>query len=123
MKLERVEKTAQGVELIVSGADLIDGTPIFDVKPYLPFADCIQNAVGGYAAAQENHKLDVDFPSDLLEQIPAEKRAGLLECLADDPRPSYQEDGRGYGMTFDGFDLRFIVSGGVLSVQNVERRK
>ena len=123
VKLERVEKTAQGVELVVSGADLIDGTPIFDVKPYLPFADCIENAVGGYAAAQEHHKLDVDFPSNLLEQIPAAKRAGLLECLADDPRPSYQEDGRSYGMAFDEFDLRFIVTDGVLSVQSVEKRK
>ena len=123
VKLERVEKTAQGVELIVSGADLLDGTPIFDVKPYLPFADCIENAVGGYAAAQENYKLEIDFPRELLEKIPTEKRAGLLECLADDPRPSYQEDGRVYGMAFDDFDVRFTVSNGVLSVKSVERIK
>ncbi len=123
VKLERVEKTAQGIALIVSGADLLDGTPIFDVKPYLPFADCLENAVGGYAAAQENYRLRVEFPKDLLEKIPSEKRAGLLECLADDPRPSYQEDGRVYGMAFDAFDLHFTVSGGVLSVQSVERTK
>lgn len=90
VKLERVEKTAKGVRLLVSGADLIDGTPILDVKPYLPFADCIQSAVGGYAEAKQAYSLQVDFPENLLAKIPAEKRAGIIECLADDPRPSFK---------------------------------
>lgn len=120
VKLERVEKTLHGVRLIVSGADLIDGTPVFDVKPYLPFADCIENAVGGYATEQETHTLQVIFPDNLLEKIPKEKRAGILECLADDPRPSYQQDGRIYGMAFGENEIKFTVSSDVLTVESVE---
>ena len=96
--------------LLLSGADLLDGTPVFDIKPYLPFTDCIQDAIGGYADTQTAHKLQVVFPQDLLEKIPQEKRAGLLECLADDPRPSYQTDEREYGMRFAEFNVRFRVN-------------
>ena len=120
VKLERVEKTAKGVRLLVSGADLIDGTPILDVKPYLPFADCIQSAVGGYAEAKQAYSLQVDFPENLLAKIPAEKRAGIIECLADDPRPSYQDDERIYGMAFGDYQIKFTVSNGVLTVTHVQ---
>ncbi len=122
VKLVRVEKRAkEGCVLIVSGADLLDGTPIFDIKPYLPFADCVQDATAGYAGDRVNHRLKVVFPPALLEKIPKEKKAGLLECLADDPRPSYQEDKeRVYGMRFGEHEIKFTVEENRLIVQSVQ---
>lgn len=124
VRLLRVEKREkEGCVLLVSGADLLDGTPVFDIKPYLPFADCIPTATGGYAAEHENHRLKVDFADDLLRRIPEEKRAGLLQCLADDPRPSYQEDEtRIYGMCFADFEIKFRVRQNLLTVLSVESR-
>ncbi len=120
--LLRVEKRGKdGLVLIVSGADLLDGTPIFDIKPYLPFADCIENATGGYATEHEGHALQVHFPETLLAKIPNEKRNGLLEILADDPRPSYQDDpARIYGMRFGEYEIKFSVDGNVLTVTSVK---
>ncbi len=121
VKLIKIERTEEeGTTLIVEGADLLDGTPILDVKPYLPHADCILEAVGGYADDVENHRLKVQFPSELSAKIPKEKLVGLIDCLADDPRPSYQEDGREYGMKFADFNVRFKVENGVLTVVDVE---
>lgn len=122
VKLLRVEKRENdGCVLVVSGADLLDGTPIFDIKPYLPFADCVPTATGGYAEQHENHRLEVEFPEKLLEIVPEEKRTGLLQCLADDPRPSYQEDEtRVYGMRFADFEIKFRVRGDTLAVLSVE---
>ncbi len=106
--------------LYVSGADLMDGTPIFDIKPYLPYADCQPDAVGGFAAQPWERELTVDFPPELLEQIPPEKREALVGVLAQDPRPSYQKDGaRVYGFTFAGYEVRFTVADGVLTVREV----
>ena len=121
VKLVGVERTqSQGLCLIVSGADLVNGTPVFDVKPYLPTADRIENAVGGYADTHAAYKLKVEFPQELLEKIPQEKRDGLMECLADDPRPSYQDDPkREYGMRFSQWNVKFTVFGDVLSVTEV----
>jgi hypothetical protein len=121
VKLIRVEQTeTEGAVLVVSGADLLDGTPILDVKPYLPFADCIPDATAGYAGEHEKDGVEVVFPTDLLEKIPAEKREGLLDCLRDDPRPSYQDEGRIYGMRFADFDIKFTVENGVLTVLSIE---
>ncbi len=121
VKLVRVESTAnEGTVLIVSGADLLDGTPILDIKPYLPFADCIPNATAGYAGEHQHDGVEVVFPAELLQKIPLEKQAGLLDCLKDDPRPSYQDEGRIYGMKFADFDVKFTVENGVLTVINVE---
>ncbi len=121
VKLLRVEKRRdEGCVLVVSGADIVDGTPVYDIKPYLPFADCVENAAAGYAGAQENHRLQVDCPTELLEKLPKEKRQGLLECLADDPRPSYHEDDRIYGMRFGAFEVRFSVSNGSLRVRAID---
>ncbi len=123
VKLLSVEKRNGEIALKIAGADLVDGTPILDVKPYLPFADCVNEATGGYATAQENHRLKVDFPDELLKEIPPKKRAGLLECLADDPRPSYQEDeDRIYGMRFAGFEIKFTVCKDFLTIRSVEKR-
>ncbi len=122
VKLLRVEKRQnEGCVLVVSGADLLDGTPIFDIKPYLPFADSYPDATAGYAGENVNHRLEVDCPTVFLEKLPKEKRAGLLECLADDPRPSYQEDeSRVYGMRFSDFEIKFTVAGERLRVLSVD---
>lgn len=121
VKLLGIERTkTDGTVLLVSGADLLDGTPILDIKPYLPFADCITDATGGYAAEHSGDKLRVVFADGVLEKIPAEKRTGLTECLTDDPRPSYQDDGREYGMKFGQLDIRFTVNGDTLTVLSVQ---
>lgn len=110
-----------GDVLVVRGADLLDGTPIVDIKPYLPFADCITNATAGYAGEHETHRLQVLFPDEWLEKIAADKRQGLIECLADDPRPSYQDDPmRVYGMKFGKWNIKFTVLADVLTVTTVE---
>ncbi|MBQ0009557.1 MAG: tRNA (N6-threonylcarbamoyladenosine(37)-N6)-methyltransferase TrmO [Ruminococcus sp.] len=123
VRLLRIEKTeGDGEVLIVSGADLLDGTPILDIKPYLPFSDCHPDAVGGYADEQRDYHLRVECPPELLESVPEEKRSPLLSCLADDPRPSYQNDpSRVYGMRFSGFEVRFTVHEDILNV--IEIRK
>ena len=123
VKLEGVELTAQlGPVLHVSGADLMDGTPIYDIKPYTPYADCHPEANGGFAAAMPE-LLAVDFPPELLEKVPEEKRDALVGVLANDPRPRYQNDaGRSYGMEFAALEVRFTVEGGTLHVVDVALR-
>ena len=122
VKLEEVKKENGGVVLTVSGADLLDGTPIVDVKPYLPFADCVPDATAGYAGEKQHYRLQVECPSTLLEKLPLDKQAGLLECLADDPRPSYQEDSeRVYGMRFGDFEIKFQVNLNTLEVVSIEK--
>lgn len=110
-----------GLRLIVSGADLADGTPIYDVKPYLPSADSIKGATGGFTDTTDFPALHVDFPAPLLEKIPVEKRDGLTDCLSRDPRPAYQDDSaRVYGMHFGDFNVRFRVEGDTLFVLSVD---
>lgn len=107
----------QGPMLLVAGADLMDGTPIFDIKPYLAFTDSHPEAKGGFAAEIAEYHLRVDFPEQLLSQIPAEKREALLGILREDPRPAYHHDEeRVYGLPFADFDVRFCVQGTVLTV-------
>ena len=121
VKLEKVKETDEGNVLVISGADLLDGTPIFDVKPYLPLSDCQKDATGGYSQDGENHRLNVHFPDKLSSRIPQEKRAGLIECLADDPRPSYQDDPtRIYGMAFADFQIKFRVENDTLYVIDID---
>ncbi len=125
VKLVSVEKTEnEGTILIVSGADLLNDTPILDIKPYLPFADCKTDAVGGYADGHKNDRLLVTFPPRLLKKVPKDKQIGLIECLADDPRPSYQADeDRVYGMNFGGREIKFRVVEKELTVLSVKRAK
>ena len=124
VRLLRVEQTEQdGTVLVVGGADLLDGTPIYDVKPYLSTADLHPDAVGSYADAANGYRLTVDFPEALLELLPPDKRQAAIDCLADDPRPSYQDDPeRIYGMLFAGSDIRFRVADGTLTVTDVIRK-
>jgi tRNA-Thr(GGU) m(6)t(6)A37 methyltransferase TsaA len=119
VKLVSVNKTLEGTTLTVSGADLLDGTPIYDIKPYLPFADSHPDAIGGYADEKATYKLEVIIPEILKNIIDKDKLNALIECLADDPRPSYQEDGREYGMNFSNFEIKFTVIDKTLTVKSI----
>ena len=121
VKLVKTERTkTEGTVLIVSGADLLDNTPILDVKPYLPYADCIPDATGGYTDTRQKRRVKVVFPEELLDKIVRDKRAGLCECLAEDPRPSYQNDPeRVYGMRFADYEIKFKVEEDTLTVLGV----
>ncbi len=120
--LERVElDPRQGPVLHVRGADLVDGTPIFDIKPYLAYADSHPDAVGGFTDGLEGRMLQVTCPQELLEKIPTESRAALLAVLRSDPRPRYQEDAqRIYGLAFGAHNVKFRVAGEHLLVTDVE---
>jgi hypothetical protein len=107
--------------LRVRGADLMDGSPIYDIKPYLPYTDAHPEAAGGFALQRREGSLQVDFPEALLARIPERLRRGLIDVLAQDPRPAYQQEPeRRYGMAFAGFDVRFTVEGERLTVREVE---
>jgi len=124
VKLESIENTAEGPVLVVSGIDLRDNTPIYDVKPYLPYVDSHPEARGGFAEEKVDYALQVVFPEELLEKIPHKKRRAIIEVLKQDPRPAYHEDvDRRYGVAFAGFDVRFRVSEGVLTVFEVVERQ
>lgn len=121
VRLEGVElRKGLGRVLHVSGADLMDGTPIYDIKPYLSFTDSHPDAQDGFAGERHSYALAVEFPEEWLRCIPAEKRAALLASLAQDPRPAYQDDPeQRYGFEYAGFDVRFRVREGVLTVCEV----
>ncbi len=122
VRLVGVEQTAEfGPVIRVAGADLLNGTPIYDIKPYLPYADCKPEAVGGFASAPKEATLTVHIPEEFVEKIPAEKRRAVIGVLAQDPRPSYQDDPeRVYGMSFGGMEVKFKVDGENLTVCGVE---
>ena len=110
-------------DILVKGADLLDGTPIFDIKPYLPYADAHPEAAGGFTDGGEDYRLTVDFPADLLEQLSPEDRLALPGVLEQDPRPSYQDaPDRVYGMAFGGWEVKFTVRGKVLTVLSLQPR-
>ena len=122
VQLLSVLHTDRGIELEVEGADLMDGTPIVDIKPYLAYTDAHPDARGGFTEQTEKQKLRVIYPQELLEKIPVEKRESLLAILSEDPRPSYQKDEtRIYGISFAGFNVRFTVSGETLLVHDTEK--
>ncbi|WP_297294875.1 tRNA (N6-threonylcarbamoyladenosine(37)-N6)-methyltransferase TrmO [uncultured Oscillibacter sp.] len=119
--LAGMEETREwGTVLRVRGADLMDGTPILDIKPYLPYADCRPEAVGGFASAPAGETLAVECLPELWEKVPPQRREALRAVLALDPRPRYQEDPeRVYGFGFAGLEVRFSVEGGVLRVREI----
>ena len=123
VKLERIQDTDNGKTLIVSGVDLLDGTPIIDIKPYIPSTDCHVDAIGGYADQFTNYKLKVDFPDHLLELVAPDKREVLIDVLSEDPRPSYQNDDRSYGLSFDVYNITFTVKNDTVTVLKVEIEK
>lgn len=124
VKLERVEETPnEGIVLVVSGADMMDGTPIYDIKPYLPYADSHPEASGGFAEEVFGAKLTVNFPAELLEKLPETKREAAVTLLADDPRPAVRakDSDRIFGFRFAGFEIKFMVSDGTLTVVSAEQ--
>ncbi|MBQ7326916.1 MAG: tRNA (N6-threonylcarbamoyladenosine(37)-N6)-methyltransferase TrmO [Clostridia bacterium] len=122
VKLERIEQTRdEGTVLIVRGADLLDGTPIYDIKPYLAYSDSHPDAIGGFADPVRNYALKVDFCKELLSKVHISKQKALIEILEQDPRPSYQNDPqREYGMRFADYEIFFKVDGDRLTVVRVE---
>lgn len=125
VKLESVDLQDPefGPVLYVSGIDLMDNTPVFDIKPYVPHSDSYPDAKGGFSAQVKDYRLDVEFPEEWLRLVPAEKRTGLIQALAEDPRPAYQKDPeRIYGFAFAGLEIKFSVEGKKLRVRKVEER-
>ena len=122
VKLLGVEYTQEyGTVLHVGGADLMDGTPIFDIKPYIPYGDCHPEATGGFTDTAGEFLLQVDFPPALRNILPQDKQAAAIGVLSHDPRPSYQrKPDRVYGITFAGFDIRFTVKDDTLTVIAVD---
>ena len=121
VKIIGIEATAEnGTVIHVAGADLMDGTPIFDIKPYIPYGDCHPEALGGFTSTAGDFLLQVAFPQELLDLLPKDKQEAALELLSHDPRPSYQaQANRIYGLSFAGFDIRFTVDSNVLYVKEV----
>lgn len=121
VRLEAIESHPElGHVLIVSGADLMDGTPIFDIKPYVPYVDSHPDALGGFASTPAGATLEVDCPPELLELLPADRREALLGVLSQDPRPAYQHSpDRVYGLDFAGCNIRFSVDGNRLTVLEI----
>lgn len=125
VKLAGIEQTAEhGTVLKIRGADLMDGTPILDIKPYIPYADSHPDAIGGFASAPAGETLEVTIPPELLERIPASRREALRGVLAQDPRPHYQDDpDRVYGFGFAGLEVKFSVDGTRLTVTDIQKGK
>ena len=111
---------SEGTVLVVGGADLMDGTPIYDIKPYIPYADCHPDAAEGFTGQTRTHHLEVSCPEALWQTVPEADRAALQGVLASDPRPSYQHDPqRVYGMEFAGLEVHFTVDGALLTVRDI----
>ena len=123
VKLEKIDlESKEAPILIVSGADLMDGTPIYDIKPYLPYVDCMPDARGGFADRVKGYALEVEIPEKLLLKLPNEQQGCVREILAEDPRPSYQNDpDRVYGMEYAGYEIKFRVKDYRLTVCEIER--
>ena len=122
VKLERIELDKNlGPVIYVSGIDMLDGTPIYDVKPYLPYSDVHTDAVGGFGDEVKTHRLTVVFSDELLELLPEEERETVTEILAQDPRTAYiHDETREWGVTYKGYNVLFYVKDDVLTVHDVE---
>ena len=123
VRIIRLEQTAEnGTVIHVAGADLMDGTPIFDIKPYIPYSDAHPDASGGFTTTANDFILEVDFPTAFLKQLPEDKQQAAIDVLSHDPRPSYHQDAkRIYGLPFAGFDIRFTVIEDTLHVIEVSK--
>lgn len=121
VKIEEIRTEGKnGPEIVVSGADLMDGTPIVDIKPYLPYTDSIANATSGFAIGEPERSLHVEITAEQLSAFPQAKREALVDLLAQDPRPHYQDDPeRAYGFAFAGKEIKFKVNGDTLTVIQV----
>ncbi len=121
VKIEKIEMSPDGPLIVVSGADMMDGTPIVDIKPYLPLADSIPDATGGFTDKLNFTPLTVQFPQSELEKIPKEKRDSLIKILSEDPRPAYQKNAdRIYGFRFSNWNIKFTVAENILEVLRID---
>lgn len=125
VKLEKIEQDEKlGTVLYVSGADLMDGTPIYDVKPYLAYTDSHPEAICGFSDKVQNYKVQVEFPDHLLLKLPEKNRKSVIELLEQDPRPSYiQDESRVYGVSYGGYNVKFVVKNNCLTVTKIEELK
>lgn len=122
VRLIAVEKSkTEGYVLLVSGADLVDGTPIYDIKPYLSFSDSHTDSTDGYAKDQVGHLLKVNYTDEIISVLPEDKRQAVIDCIAQDPRPSYVDEEREYGMSFGGYNIRFTVNGEIATVIEITK--
>ncbi|MEE0841173.1 MAG: tRNA (N6-threonylcarbamoyladenosine(37)-N6)-methyltransferase TrmO [Acutalibacteraceae bacterium] len=122
VELIKVEETKNGPVIYVKGADLLDGTPIYDIKPYIPYSDCIYNASDGFTTNTKNYKLNVNIPNSIAIKFPSDKLSFLTEILSGDPRPSYHcDDTRIYGMSYAGYNIKFTVKENTLTVTEIEK--
>ena len=125
VRLEEIRRVeGLGQVLVVSGADMMDGTPVYDIKPYLPYADCHPEALGGFAKDARREPLRVSVAPELLSRVPQDRREALLGVLGQDPRPAYQHDPeRVYGFEYAGLEVRFRVAGDALEVTDIQRKE
>ena len=122
VELVGTEKTKEGTVLIVKGADLMDGTPIYDIKPYIPYVDCKKDAKGSFSEEKKDYSLRVECSEKLLSLIPENKQQALLQILSQDPRPAYIEDStRIYGFPYAEFEIKFSVDENILCVKSIEK--
>ena len=122
VELVEVDPNPKNPTLLVGGADLMDGTPIYDIKPYLLTTDCHPEASKGFTQEHENYQLEVEIPGQIARRMPAEKLVKLREVLAQDPRPAYHHDeSRVYGFPFDGYEVKFSVNGNRAVLQSLKR--
>ncbi len=122
VKLEKIEKTeTEGVVLYVSGVDMLNGTPIYDIKPYIPYTDCHTDATGGFSDTQKDHALKVIFKDGVESILNEYQKECVIGCIADDPRPSYQDDEREYSMQFSQFDIHFKVADGIATIFKIDK--
>lgn len=120
VKLEEVKTSKKGISLIVSGADILNGTPIYDIKPYIPYSDCQNDALGGYAQENCDHKLNVNYSKEIKDSIDKNTLDTICKLLSDDPRPSYQNNSeRIYGMSFKGLTVKFKATGENISILSI----
>ncbi len=117
----KIENISHG-EIVVSGVDILDKTPIYDIKPYIPYSDSIPDAKGSFAESNKAHTLSVRIPDEILKILPADKQKVVISCLSEDPRPSYQSDGRTYSMAFGEFDIHFKVCDETLTVTSIDKK-
>lgn len=122
VKLIKTTEESGKWELTIGGADMLDGSPVFDIKPYIPYTDSVPDASGGFAEDNKNHSLKVVINADLAKRLPESKRQALLKILSDDPRPAYQNDeSRIYGFEYAGFEIKFSVKKNVLEVIDITK--
>lgn len=122
-QLVKIKKEKNRIAVYVKGIDILDGSPIYDIKPYIPYADAVFNAVGGFSDVEKDHKLNVEIPTEISEKIPAEITELLKECISDDPRPAYQNDERNYSLMIADYDFSFFVKENTAYVKKFRKIK